>query len=125
METTTAHRSLHLEGETGITIKHVRTIQSKVGTGEVGKSQMTTTPHLSLCQLQLGTLHLHLELHEQIMSRPPAPQLLPVHVDRNGQQRQEDRSPTKDVQDLRRAIGFNPGVGKVRQAVEHEVLQND
>ena len=67
---------------------------------------------------------LHLEGDEQIVPCPPAPHPFPVDPNRDSKEAQEGGSSGKDVHDFRRTLGGDPWVGKVGEAVKHEILSS-
>lgn len=82
------------------------------------------TDHLRPISTHLAdwTSSLHLQDNEEIVSSPPRPQTLPEHVNRDGEKREEQRRASENVHDLLWSMTLYPRVREVREAVEHEVL---
>ena len=81
--------------------------------------------HLQLSNLSRlwGVRCLHLERNEKIVPCPPASHPLSKYIYWNREQAQEGRGASKDIHDLSRAIGRNPRIREVGEAVKHEVLE--
>lgn len=68
--------------------------------------------------LQLRARRFHLQNDEQIVSLPPAAQLLPVDIYWNPDEGAQERCSAEDIHDLLWSGSSDPGVGEVGEAVE-------
>ncbi len=65
---------------------------------------------------------LHVELDEQVVASPPTAHLLAKDVHRDAENAHGQGSASEGKHDLFRALGGNPVVGEVGEAVKHKVL---
>lgn len=72
----------------------------------------------------LGSGGMHVELDEEVVAGPPAPQALAVKVDGDAEHAHGQGGPAEGEHDLFGSLGSDPVVGKVGETVKHEVLEN-